>query len=321
MQDTRRTRLVLGVLVVVALAMITISYRGGGSSPLSALSNLGSTVFGPLERITGNVTRPAAQLVNGVKGAPAASAKIAALQRENALLRAELSVAQLGRSEEAQLKKLLSLAGRGGYRIVAANVIAAGPGYENMITLDAGRVDGVRPDQTVLNGDGLVGRVVSVSSTTSTVLLATDASSVVGARMAGTGEIGAVTGTGKGQQLLHLELFDANAVLQVGQQIVTFGSVGGSPYVPGVPIGTVVSLERAGNSLTKDALVRPFADFNSLGVVGVVVVPPRTNPRDSVLPPRPAPSPTATTSGQPAVSSSPSSSSSLPPSLPPSRTR
>jgi rod shape-determining protein MreC len=307
-QDTRRTRLALGVLLVVALAMITISYRGGGSSPLSALGNLGAAVFGPVERITGDITRPAAQLVDGVKGAPAASAKIAALQRENALLRAELSASRLGQTEEAQLNRLLSLAGRGSYRIVAANVIAAGPGYENMVTLDVGRIDGVRPDQTVLNGDGLVGRVVSVSSDTSTVLLATDASSVVGARMAGTGEIGAVTGTGKGPQLLHLELFDANAVLRAGQQLVTFGSVGGSPYVPGVPIGTVTALE-SGGALTRAALVRPFVNFTSLGVVGVVIVPPRTNPRDSVLPSRPAPPATATPAaskpGRPAASPSP----------------
>jgi rod shape-determining protein MreC len=306
-QDTRRTRLVLGALLITALAMITVSYRDGSSSPLSALSSLGASVFGPLERLTGVVTRPAAQLVDGVKGASSASAKISALQRENARLRAELSAAQLGNAEESQLRRLLSLAGRGGYRVVAANVIAAGPGYENTVTLDAGSLDGIRPDQTVLNGAGLVGRVVSVTSGTSTVLLATDASSIVGARMAGTGEIGAVTGTGKGlagPQLLRLELFNANAVLQVGQQLVTFGSVGGRPYVPGVPIGTISQLQ-GGGSLTKAALVRPFVDFTALGVVGVVIAPPRTNPRDSVLPPQPQPTATgsaATNSGKPGQS-------------------
>lgn len=294
MQDTRRTRLVLGVLLIAALAMITISYRDGSSSPLSSLSSFGASVFGPIENITGDVTRPAAQLADGVKGAPSANAKISALQQENARLRAELSAAQLSKSEESQLKGLLSLASRGGYRVVAANVIATGPGYEDTVTLDAGSLDGVRPNQTVLNGNGLVGRVVSVSSVTSTVMLASDASSVVGARMAGTGEIGAVTGTGKGLTGLRLQLFDATAVLQPGQQLVTFGSVGGSPYVPGVPIGTITRLESSPGALTKVALIRPFVDFTSLGVVGVVIVSPRTNPRDSVLPPPPKPTPTPT---------------------------
>lgn len=287
MHDTRRTRLVLSVLLIAALAMITIDYRGGGG-PLRSLGSLGSAVFGPVERAASAVTRPAAGFLTG----SSSGAKVSALQKQNARLRAELSQAQLSRSESAQLSRLLQLAGRGGYRIVAANVIAAATGYADTVTIDAGSIDGIRPDETVLNGDGLVGRVTSVSSTTSTVLLATDGSSTVGARMAGSGQIGSVTGMGKGlagsgTMQLQLQLFDANAVLQPGQQLVTFGSVGGSPYVPGVPIGTVVRVERPANSLTSSALIRPFVDFTALGVVGVVVAPPRVNPRDSVLPLRP----------------------------------
>jgi len=86
-------------------------------------------------------------------------------------------------------------------------------------------------------------------------------------------------------------VFDANAVLATGQQLVTFGSVGGRPYVPGVPVGVITRVVASVGSLTKIAYVRPFADDGALGVVGVVIVPPRRNPRDSVLPPRP-PSPT-----------------------------
>jgi rod shape-determining protein MreC len=305
--DTRRTRLVLGVLLVGALAMITISYRGGGG-PLRGLSSLGNAVFGPVESAASAVTRPAADLVNG----SSSGAKISALQRQNAQLRAELSQAQLGRSQSAQLSRLLQLAGRGGYRIVAANVIAAATGYEDTVTIDAGSRDGIQPNETVLNGDGLVGRVVSVSSSTATVLLATDGSATVGVRMAGSGEVGSVTGMGKGlsgPDTLQLQLFNANAILQPGQQLVTFGSVGGSPYVPGVPIGTVIRVEPSANSLTRSALIRPFVNFTALGVVGVVVAPPRVNPRDSVLPPRPrsspAPTVTRTVFGTPGASASP----------------
>ena len=105
----------------------------------------------------------------------------------------------------------------------------------------------------------------------------------------GTGQIGAVTGTGRsrpGPALLRLQVFDAGAVLQPGQQVVTFGSVHGRPYVPGVPVGVITQVQASATSLTKLALVRPYADDSALGVVGVVIVPPRTNPRDSVLPPR-----------------------------------
>ena len=240
-----------------------------------------------------------------ITGGPSADSKIAALQAANARLRAELSSAQLSQADEAQLSSLLRLAGRGGYRIVAASVIAAGEDYANSVTLDVGSRDGVHAQETVLNGDGLVGTVTQVSTDTSTVLLATDASSVVGARMAGSNQIGAVTGTGKslsGPSVMHLRLFDANATLQPGQSLVTFGSVQDRPYVPGVPIGQVTTVQGNAGSLTQTALIKPFVNFTSLGVVGVVVGGPAQNPRDSVLPPSPTPVPTVTVTARPSAS-------------------
>jgi rod shape-determining protein MreC len=84
-----------------------------------------------------------------------------------------------------------------------------------------------------------------------------------------------------------LTLFSGTAALRPGSALVTFGSVSGRPYVAGVPVGTVTSVTSQPGSLTQTALVKPFADFTGLGVVGVVVAPPRTNPRDSVLPGKP----------------------------------
>jgi len=291
--DSRRTRLILAVLLAAALALITVDSRGGvtGGGPVGGLRGIGGAIFGSAESLVGSVARPVAGLFDNVTGAPAQQQKIAALQRQVARLRTELSLAQLSKAQEAQLRHLLTIAGRGGYRIVAANVIAAGPGYNSSVTIDAGRDDGIKPEETVLNGSGLVGTVTSVTARTSTVLLTTDASSTVGVRLAGTGQIGAITGTGRsrtGPALLRLVVFDANAVLQPGQQLVTFGSVHGRPYVPGVPVGVITQVQASVGSLTKLALVRPYADEGALGVVGVVIVPPRTNPRDSVLPPRPA---------------------------------
>ena len=63
---------------------------------------------------------------------------MAALQRQNLQLRAELSQAQLSKAQYGQLTRLLQLSGRGGYRIVAATVIAIGQGYAQTVTLDAG---------------------------------------------------------------------------------------------------------------------------------------------------------------------------------------
>ena len=302
MHGNRRTRLVLGVLLLVAVLLITLDFRDGGASPVRSV---GADIFGPIERVTHDVTDPVASLFDSITGGPSAQGTIATLQRQNAALRAELSAAQLGKAAGKQLTQLLQM-DAGAYKIVAADVIAAGGDFSDTVTLDAGRSDGIKPNETVLNGFGFVGTVTQVTADTSTVVLANDASSVVGVQMAGSGEIGAVTGTGKslsGSDLLRLNLFSANAVLRPGQEVVTYASVGDRPEVPGVPVGTIVSVSSAG-SLTQTAMVRPYVNFTALGVVGVVVQVPRHNPRVSILP-RPAPTVTVTTTPSPSGSASP----------------
>ena len=309
MHDNRRTRLVLGVLLIAAIVLITLDFRDGGASPARSV---GADIFGPIERITHDVTDPVSSLFDSITGGPSAQGTIATLQQENAELRAELSSAQLSQAAKKQLAQLLQL-DAGGYRIVAASVIAAGGDFSDTVTLDAGSKDGIRPNETVLNGSGFVGTVSQVSADTSTVLLANDASSVVGVQMAG-GEIGDVTGMGKsmsGSVLLRLSLFDANAVLQPGQQVITYASVGDQPEVPGVPVGTIVSVSNSAGALTQTAMVRPYVNFTGLGVVGVVVQVPRRNPRVSVLP-RPAPTVTITVTPSPSGIQSPANSTTTP---------
>jgi rod shape-determining protein MreC len=295
--DNRRTRVVLGVLLIVAVVLITMDFRGGGTSPAR---NVGADVFGPVERVTHDVTNPVANVFDSITGGPSGQSEVASLQRQNAQLRTELSAAQLGQAARKQLAQLLQL-DAGAYHIVAANVIAAGGSYSDTVTLDVGSNDGLKTDETVLNGSGFIGTVTQVSADTSTVLLANDASSVVGVQMAGDSEIGDVTGTGRsmsGSDLLHLSLFDANAVLAKGQEVITYASLNDQPEVPGVPVGTVVSVTRSSGALTQTALVRPYANFTALGVVGVVVKVPDRNPRVSILP-RPAATVTVTATPKP----------------------
>ncbi len=305
--------MVLAVLLIAALALITFDYRDGSSGPLRSLQQVGGSLFGGVERVVSVVTGPVVGLVRG-SGSASTTGQVAALQQQIIRLRAELSQEQLSRAQYAQLTQLLQLSGRGGYRIVAATVIAVGQGYAQTVTLDAGSLDGVQPEETVLDGQGLVGTVTSVNTQTCTVLLATDATSVVGVTLAGSGQIGWVTGPGKtrsGSGLLRLQVLDASAVLSPGQQLVTSASVRDRPYVPGVPVGVISKVENRAGSLTALALVRPYVDFTSLGVVGIVVVPPSHNPRFSVLPPPPPrakPVPTVTVTVTPGASPGPSSS-------------
>jgi rod shape-determining protein MreC len=291
------------VLLLIAIVLITLDFRDGGSSPVRTA---GADIFGPIESVTHDVTNPVSSLFDSITGGPSAQSTIAGLQRENAQLRAELSSAQLSQAAKQQLAQLLQL-DAGGYQIVAANVIAAGGDYSDTVTLDVGRSDGIAANETVLNGSGFVGTVTQVSEDTATVVLADDASSTLGVQLAEGGQIGSVTGTGQamtGSAMLRMTLFDANTVLKVGQQVNTYASVDDQPEVQGVPVGTIASVQRSAGSLTATALVQPFVNFTALGVVGVVVQVPKHNPRVSVLP-RPAPTVTVTVTPRSSSTASP----------------
>jgi rod shape-determining protein MreC len=298
-RDTRRTRALLALLLVTSICLITIDYRGGEQSPFNGVRSFASAVFGPVEQVAAAIASPISAAVGRVGDLGTGTTDVAKLSKQNKDLRAKLRTSALARSRAAQLDALLKLAGTGRYKVVPAQVIAIGAAqtFSWTVTIDAGTRDGVRPDMTVLNGDGLVGRVKTAGPSTSTVLLAIDPDSSVGVRLEGSNEVGFTTGQGvRDHSALDLRLLDGQSTVRAGDRLVSFGSQGDQPYVPGVPVGAVVSVRGTPGSQTRSASVRPYVDFTSLDLVGVVVEPPRADPRDAVLPPRPAstPQPTVT---------------------------
>jgi rod shape-determining protein MreC len=283
---SRRTRIALAVLVVASLTFVILDLRGG-EGPMSSARSAISAVTGLLQRGAATVFSPLTSAGDWWTTWRNQAGQIAELSQENEELQLALRQAEADRARANALDELLRVATAGRYRVAPAEVIAVGPAqdYAWTVTIDAGSLDGVEREMTVINGQGLVGRVLKVNQTTSTVVLLVDASSAVGGRVATTEEIGIVAGTGR-QDSLDFQLLDPLAELVIGDSLVTFGSRDGRPYAPGVPIGEVVDITGTAGQLTRVATVRPFADVSQLSIVGVVIRPPREDPRDSVLPPR-----------------------------------
>lgn len=305
-RDTRRTRVLLALLLVTSIALIALDRRDG-PSPLDGVRSAAAAVFGPVEQVAAAIAAPVGDAVDRVSRLGDGTGRADKLARANDRLRQQLRTSELARNRAAELDKLLHLAGAGRYKVVPAQVIAVGPAqtFSWTVTIDAGTRDGVRPDMTVVNGDGLVGRVKTAGPTTATVLLLVDPDSSVGVRLEGSMEVGFTTGQGIGHGgYLDLRLLDAQSTVSKGDRLVSFGSQGDRPYVPGVPVGEVVSVHGSPGSQTRTATVRPYVDVTALDVVGVVVEPPRSNPRDVVLPPRPSstPQPTVTVTVTPGAS-------------------
>jgi rod shape-determining protein MreC len=264
---------VLGLLVLASVALITLD--ANTDSPLDPVRSAVGAVVGPLESATTGVTRPFAEAGGFLKTNKSLRGDVASLAAENARLRSELATEPLDRQRLAQLDGLARTASETGYSLVAARVIAMGPvqSFRRTVTIDAGTSSGIRADMTVLDNDGLVGRVVQATRSTATVLLVVDSGSVVGGRLGTNLEIGFLRGRGSvgNTGRLELQLVDNAVTPSNGDVVVTWGSKNGVPYVAGIPIGRVESVVQAPRESSRLAVIRPFVDFTALDVVGVVV--------------------------------------------------
>jgi rod shape-determining protein MreC len=249
--------------------------RGGGTSPLEPARALAGTVLGPVETATSAAVRPFAAVPQLLQSTGTLHRDVARLKTENARLRGELVDASVDRNRAAELDGLLTTARSTGYALVPANVVAVGPAqsFSRTVTIDAGTTSGVHPDMTVLNNDGLVGRVLRADRSTATVLLLVDQQSVVGGRVGSSMEVGFLRGRGQigGPARLDLDLVDSAATVAKNDVLVTWGSRHGAPYVPGVPIGRVDAVRSSPRQQSTQAVITPFVDFSSLDLVGVVV--------------------------------------------------
>lgn len=285
MRDTRRSRIVLAILVLVSITLIVFDLRGGDGGLTRPLRAVGETFLGSAERVMATVVVPVRGLLDSLGGLGDTDARIAQLEADNARLQAELDTVANDRARVADLEALLGLVSANDYETVPAQVIAVGPaqGFAWTVTIDAGSRDGIERDMSVISGAGLVGRTIDVGPTTSTVLLIVDATSSVGGRLSGTSQIGIVSGTGR-QDSLTMQLLDPLAVVDVGDIVVSFGSEGGRPYAPGIPIGVVAEMRGTEGQLTRSAILEPYADISRLDIVGVVLRAPESPPRDTLDP-------------------------------------
>jgi rod shape-determining protein MreC len=271
----RPSRAVLLLLLQASFTVITLDARGGDDSPLDPARAAAGEVFGPVEKGTAAALRPFTVVPDLFVTTHRLRKDMADLKAENSELRSRLANAQVDRNRVAELDGLLASARSTGYALVPSRVVAMGPAqsFSRTVTIDAGTHSGVRADMTVLNNDGLVGRVLRADRFTSTVLLLVDQESVVGGRLGSSMEVGFLRGRGRigDGARLDLELVDATANATKGDALVTWGSRNGAPYVAGIPIGRVAAVYSTPRQQSTQAVIEPFADFTSLDLVGVVV--------------------------------------------------
>lgn len=292
-----RSRLLLVLLLVSSLFLITLDLRGVNLA--GSLRSGVSTVTSPVENFFSRLFSPVGNFASDLRNFGQSKSKIAELEKQVDLLKSKEVLDEDLVGQLNQLKAVLDLAGRGGYKVVAAKVINRGSSasFKQTITLDVGSADGISRNMTVISDGGLVGVVKSVSSHSSIVLLMSDPTFKIGVRIAGTQSIGVISGQGGNKYLL--QLLDATGEIKVGDTLVARGSDGGRPFVPGVPVGVVTAVQSNTSSITQNADVEGISNLDRVGIVAVVVMAPKADPRDALIP-KPAPTVTVFVTPTPA---------------------
>jgi rod shape-determining protein MreC len=305
-----RSRLLLIILLVTSLFLVTLDLRGVSLTKSSR--SITQSVLAPVQKGVSTVFSPVGRFFSDIKNFGKTKDELDKVKIANGLLKAQLAKVADNKGALNQLKGLLNLAGQGGYKIIPARVIGRGSSasFSQTITIDAGSVDGISVNQTVISQNGLIGVVKVVAPNSAIILLISDPSFKVGVRIARSQSIGVLLGEGNSQY--QLELLDPTGTIENGDVLVTNGSQGNRPFVPGVPVGQVTSVDQKNSSLTQTAIVKSYANLNDLGVVSVIISAPTIAPKTPINPtPQPTitvlvtPTPTATPSLTPTPSPSP----------------
>ncbi len=270
-------RAVIVGLVVVALALITISFRSPTAGAFHDVQGAGSTALRPFQIAATRVAQPFRDGYDYLSSLRRLKSENAQLKARYRKVREEAIANRAVALNAQQLERLLHFE-RGSrfpsdFRAVNAEVTAfpSGP-FAHSLEIAAGSSAGVRLNSPVVSGDGLVGIVSNVFPKTSVVTLLTDENSFVAALDTKTRVRGMVhTGPGGSlildQVLKQLRVEKGDALVTAGTHSARYPDL----YPYGIPIGRVSSVGATDTATFLQVQVQSFANLGSLDAVAVLV--------------------------------------------------
>jgi rod shape-determining protein MreC len=276
-RSTLVRRGVLAVLIILALALLTVSFRSPTSGALHDAQGYGATVLRPFQVAAERVARPFRDVYGYFSGLASAKAENKKLRRElhewQAIANANLANARKASDLERLLHFEQGATYPKDYRAVNTTVISYPTGaFAQQVTIAAGASSGIHVGTPVITADGLIGSVADTTRSTAKVTLLTDADSAVPARDATRGVTGLIS-HGQGSSLV-LDYVSKQLPVKQGDIVVTLGTVNRrypDLYPYGIPIGRVQSVGISDTASYLSIQVTPFAQFDSLDAVAALI--------------------------------------------------
>jgi len=197
------------------------------------------------------------------------------VRRENIRLKMQIDALSIESNQfrellatHKRLQDLLQFRQAVSHPVLAAGVIGRDPtGWFKSIIIDKGRNAGVIVDMPVVNAEGVVGRIVSVSPNYAKALLVIDQNSAIDCLLQRSRDRCMVKGVSK--DICKLVYADKSSDASVGDTVVTSGL--GGVFPKGLHVGQVLDVREAAGALFKDIDILPAVDFSKLEEVLVVL--------------------------------------------------
>jgi rod shape-determining protein MreC len=279
----RRRRAVLAGLVILSLILLTAWFGESSGGGLHSVQRGVSGVLSPIQEGASRALKPFRDLFGWFGDTLDAKSERDKLKTERDALRREVAELSLSRADFAELQKMReanSALGLEAYQPVQARVITRSNNvWYSTLQINKGADDGVQADQPVINGEGLVGKVKSVSGGSAWVTLLTDQNFGVSAKALSAGqrpEPGRVSPAVGAPGDLLFDLVPRGKRVSQGDRVVTAGITDRqlpSLFPRGILIGTVKRIEEGDGPLDRRIHVTPAADLRRLDFVQVLTQP------------------------------------------------
>jgi rod shape-determining protein MreC len=276
-KTVRRRRAVLGLLVALSLILLTAYFGEAAGGGLHSVQRGFLQVVSPIQDGASRALKPVRDLFGWFGDTINAKGQRDSLRKQLDLLRAQQITNLAAVRQDQQLTAMLGLdreLSLTDYTPVAARVIGRSPTlWYSVINVDRGSSDGVHLDDPVIDGDGLLGKVTTVTPGASVVTLITDHTSGVSARVLQSGAQGIVQPAVGDPNGLVLSNLQPNDIVRVGNDIVTSGTISSrldSVFPRGVPVGKVTSVDNS-SPYNKSVKVSPDANLGQLDYVQILM--------------------------------------------------
>jgi rod shape-determining protein MreC len=279
-KTVRRRRAVLALLVGLSLTLLTAYFGESATGGLHSIQRGFLEVMAPIQDGASRALKPFRDLFGWFGDTVDARGERDRLKRQLDATRRQLLAREDASRQLGELQRILNLEkqlGLAAYRPVTGRVTGQSPTlWFATINVNRGTSHGVRVDQPVVNGEGLVGRVTTTTSHASIVTLITDHTSSVTARLTRSGVKGQVQPAVGNPNDLLLQFVERRDRVEPREHVVTAGTNSRrfpSLFPPGIPIGWVSKVDESPQGLYKTVHLKPFADLRELEYVQILTRP------------------------------------------------